>query len=300
MDTATADVRQRLESVMGPLPAAPGGAAPPYRVLDRVELDDHTREEIEYEVDDGPWTPAFLLHPPDNDTPRLGALALHPTQVELGARVVVGLGGKPNRDYATRLVRSGHVVLAPSYPTMGGYVPDFTALGHRSGTMKAIHDNVRGIDLLLSLSSVDPAGVVAMGHSLGGHNSMFTAAHDPRIRAVVTSCGFDSFADYQGGDLSGWLQQRYMPLLGPTPAFDFDDILMLLADRALFVSAPLHDDNFVAASVDRLVEAVGAEFERRGGAMEIHHPDCGHEFPPTLQDAAIRFVDRALRHAAGG
>src|SRR5699024_1710380 len=135
--------------------------------------------------------------------PRPAALALHPTQIELGARVVVEPDPARHRDYAVRLARSGHVVLAPSYPTMGGYTPDLAALGYRSGTMKAIHDNVRGLDLLLSLPGVRADGVLAMGHSLGGHNSLFTAAHDPRVRAVVTSCGFDSFSDYKGGELTG-------------------------------------------------------------------------------------------------
>lgn len=298
MDTTTADVRQRLESVMGALPQTPGGEPPPYRVLERTELDDHIRDEIEYQVDDGPWTPAFLLRPTNTATPHRAALALHSTQIELGARVSVGLGDRANRDYAVRLARSGHVVLAPSYPTMGGHEPDLAALGYRSGTMKAIHDNVRGVDLLLSLPEVDGSGVLTMGHSLGGHNSLFTAAHDPRIRAVITSCGFDSFADYKGGDLSGWLQDRYMPLLAPSPQFDFDDILGLLADRAVFISAPLHDDNFVAASVDRLVTGVAGAYERLGGRLEVHHPDCAHDFPPDLQDAAIRFADQALREDA--
>lgn len=296
MDTATVDVRRRIESVMGPLPDAPGGEPPPYEVVRTTEHDDHVDEEIRYRVDDGPWTPAHLLRPRGAEgTGRPGALALHPTQIELGSRVVVDPDPERHRDYAVRLVRAGHVVLAPSYPTMGGYRPDLAALGYRSGTMKAIRDNVRGIDLLLSLPGVDAGGVLAMGHSLGGHNSLFTAAHDPRVRAVVTSCGFDSFSDYQGGDLSGWLQQRYMPRLAPDPAFDFDDVLALQADRAVFVSAPLHDGNFVADSVDRLVAAVADEYDRRGGALEVHHPDCGHDFPPDLQDAAIRFAGAALR-----
>ncbi len=32
-----------------------------------------------------------------------------------------------------------------------------------------------------------------IGHSLGGHNAIFTATFDERLKAVVTSCGFTGF-----------------------------------------------------------------------------------------------------------
>jgi cephalosporin-C deacetylase-like acetyl esterase len=89
------------------------------------------------------------------------------------------------------------VVLAPAYPLLADHQPDVRGLGFESGTMKAIWDNVRGLDLLASLPFVSTnRGFGAIGHSLGGHNGLFTAAFDERIRVVVTSCGFDSFRDF--------------------------------------------------------------------------------------------------------
>jgi pimeloyl-ACP methyl ester carboxylesterase len=58
----------------------------------------------------------------------------------------------------------------------------------------------------------DRIGVI--GHSLGGHNSLFTAVFDDRIKAVVTSCGFTPFHDYYGGKVAGWTSDRYMPIIG--------------------------------------------------------------------------------------
>ena len=40
-----------------------------------------------------------------------------------------------------------------------------------------------------------------IGHSLGGHNSFYPAAFDERLDVVVTSCGFNSFRRYMGGDI---------------------------------------------------------------------------------------------------
>src|SRR5205807_193368 len=104
-------------------------------------------------------------------------------------------------------------VLAPAYPLMANYQPDLKALGYQSGTMKAIWDNIRGLDLLESLPFVNKRKLGAIGHSLGGHNAIYTAVFDQRIRVIVSSCGFDSFLDYKGGDIRGWTSERYMPRL---------------------------------------------------------------------------------------
>ena len=66
--------------------------------------------------------------------------------------------------------------------------------------MKAIWDNIRGLDLLESLRFVKRGRYGAIGHSLGGHNAIYTAVFDQRIKVVVSSCGFDSYLDYYDGD----------------------------------------------------------------------------------------------------
>src|SRR5207253_10107573 len=105
----------------------------------------------------------------------------------------------------------GYVTLAPDYPSFGDYSYDFTRSRFQSGSMKAIWNNMRAIDLLQSMPEVDPERIDCIGHSLGGHNTMFTAAFDTRIKAAVSNCGFTSFAKYYGGNLKGWTSVRYMP-----------------------------------------------------------------------------------------
>ena len=83
-------------------------------------------------------------------------LCLHPTDNSVGHGVVVGLGGKANRQYASELAERGYVTLAPSYPLLAKYQPDLKALGWQSGTLKAVWDNIRGLDLLASLPFVRP------------------------------------------------------------------------------------------------------------------------------------------------
>jgi Glucuronyl esterase, fungi len=149
----------------------------------------------------------------------------------------------------------------------------------------------------------------AIDHSLGGHNAIFTAVFDPRIRVVVSSSGFDSFSDYYGGDPAnwqagrGWCQERYMPRLANYRGrlneipFDFPELLAALAPRPVFVNAPLRDSNFRWQSVDAVIAAASAVYRLYGVPQNLHveHPDCTHDFPPEVREAAYRFLDEYLR-----
>ena len=193
-----------FQSVIGPLPGAREAVpARPRRSRSEVDCGTYVRRSITYASEPGSRVPAYLLIPKAalaGGARRVpAALCLHRTDNVVGHGVVVGLGGRPNRAYAAELAERGYVTLAPNYPLLAKYQPDLKALGWESGTLKAVWDNIRGLDLLESLPFVDPGGFGAIGHSLGGHNSVFTAVFDDRIKAVVSSCGLDSFLDYYGG-----------------------------------------------------------------------------------------------------
>jgi hypothetical protein len=162
---------------------------------------------------------------------------------------------------------------------------------------------MRAVDLLQSLPEVDPERIGALGVSLGGHNALFVATFDPRIKAIVSSVGFDSFRDYKGGDVTGWCQRCYMPRIetayGKDPArlpFDFAEVLGAIAPRPLFIQAPLGDDNFQIASVRRCIEAARPVYRLLSGEQNLIaiHPEGGHGFPPPDAEQAYRFLDRVL------
>jgi hypothetical protein len=227
-------------------------------------------------------------------------LALHQTH-RLGNKVVVGLGGSPNDEYGLELVRRGYVVLAPAYPLLADYQPDLAGLGYASGTMKAIWNNIRALDLLESLPSVRRGSFGAIGHSLGGHNSIYTAVFDPRLKVIVSSCGFDSFRDYMDGNIKGWTSDRYMPRLlqyaPETLPFDFHELIGALAPRPCLVSAPLDDSNFKWRSVDAVTAAARPIYQLYGeeNKLRVEHPNCGHLFPPAMRESAYQWMDTVLR-----
>ncbi|MBL9173083.1 MAG: alpha/beta hydrolase, partial [Verrucomicrobiales bacterium] len=147
------------------------------------------------------------------------------------------------------------------------------------------------------------------GHSLGGHNGVFTAAFDPRIRIVITSCGLDSFRDYYDGNPAvwqagkGWCQDRYMPRLAAYQGrlqdlpFDFPQVLAAIAPRRVVIFAPEGDTNFRWRSVDRVAAEARALATSAGVTADIRveHPAGPHRFPPESREEAYRQLDAVLK-----
>jgi hypothetical protein len=168
---------------------------------------------------------------------------------------------------------------------------------------------MRGLDLLETLPYVKPGAFGTIGHSLGGHNSVYTAVFDDRLKVVVTSCGLDSFLDYYQGDEKvwlpgkGWTQTRYMPRLADYRGrlaeipFDFHELIGALAPRHVLIAAPLGDSNFRAESVDRVVAAARPVFALYGHPerLQLEHPEGGHDFPTPMREKAYALFDEVLR-----
>ena len=290
-----------MQQVMGPLPG-PEKRCPLQVLLDEeVDCGSYARRLITYAAEPECRVPAYLLVPHAAQVaPVPAVLCPHPTDDRAGHRVVVGLGGKENRAYASELAEAGFVTLAPAYPLLADYRPDWRALGYQSGTMKAIWDNMRGLDLLAALPFVQGPSFASIGHSLGGHNSVYTAVFDPRLGAVVSNCGLDSYQDYMDGDITGWTSDRYMPRLRDYNLvdipFDFHDMVAALAPRPCFISAPLGDSNFKWRSVDAVVDTARKVYDLYGAgqALEVVHPDCAHDFPDAIRRQAYDFIARTL------
>ena len=296
-----------MEQVMGKLPDR--SHLPPLgvKVVERVERDDFVRLGITYVGADGAPIPAHLYLP--NGRPagqRVPAmLALHQTSAR-GKKEVSGEDGAlANQAYGKELAQRGYVVLAPDYPSFGDYAVDFHKSRFASGSMMGIFNHMRGVDLLQGREEVDPARIGVIGHSLGGHNAMFVGAFDPRLKVIVSSCGWTPFHDYYGGKLAGWVQDRYMPrirdvygLSADRVPFDFYEVVAAFAPRAFFSNSPLGDYNFEVAGVKKAEPKAREIYALLGAAdrLRIQYPDCAHDFPPAMRCAAYAFIDRILGH----
>lgn len=301
-------------AIVGDLPGAEKRCPLEVEVEAEVDCGSHLRRRISYQSQPGCRVPAYLCIPKQllettsEERTAPAVLCLHSTDDRVGVGLVVGLGDQPNLAYASELAERGLVTIAPSYPLLANYQPDLAALGWQSGTLKAVWDNQRAIDLLESLPFVRSGPVGAIGHSLGGHNAVFTAFLDQRVGVVVSNCGLDSFLDYYEGDErvwlpeKGWTQTRYMPRLAQYRGrleqipFDFHELVAGLAPRPVLLIAPQRDENFRAASVDRIAAAARPVFELFGKPERLRavHPECGHDFPKEMREAAYEWIEQAL------
>jgi dienelactone hydrolase len=303
-------IRAGIEEAMGPLPRTTNPVPLDVEIVEEQEMNGLVRRKLAYHTDRGDKKlKAWLLMPnaaagvsEAGYKRRPAVLCLHQTTSN-GKDSPIGLSDRPSMHYALELARRGYVTFSPDYPSFGEHEHDFDADEYASGSMKAIYDNIRAVDLLQSLPEVDPERIGCIGHSLGGHNALFTAVFDERIKAVVTSCGFTSFQKYMGGDLRGWSGPRYMPRIATqynfSPdqmPFDFPEVLAAIAPRAVFIVAPLHDDNFDVAGVRDCVTAAHAVYKQRGRMerLQVLYPNAGHDFTDATRKEAYVFFDQFL------
>lgn len=294
-----------MQLVMGPLPDAKHKVPLDVRYASEEEKTaKYIRKKLTFAVGKNDRVPAYLFLPTERKGKVAAVLCLHQTNSKLGAKEPAGLGGNPNLHYALHLAEHGYVTLAPDYPSFGEYPFDFAKSEFVSGTIKGIWNHMRAVDLLQSLPEVDAERIGVIGHSLGGHNSMFVAAFDPRIKVIVSNCGFNAFPKYYGGKLKGWSSDRYMPrILSVYEAkpekmpFDFPEIVASFAPRPFLASAPLRDSNFEVSGVKDCITAAAPVYElfEAKEKLAANYPDCAHDFPPEVRRVAYEWLDRWLK-----
>jgi dipeptidyl aminopeptidase/acylaminoacyl peptidase len=296
-------ILRNMQRVMGTIPEHSGRLPLEVRILEEVKTPKFLRKKLTFQAEEGERVPAYLLIPAGLTKPAPAVLCLHQT-VSIGKGEPAGLGGSESLHYAVHLAERGYVTLAPDYPSFGEYRYDFAKSAFKSGSMKAIWNNARALDLLQSLPEVDGERIGCIGHSLGGHNTMFTAAFDSRIKVLVSNCGFTSFSKYCGGNLKGWTSPRYMPLIASVyhsrldeMPFDFSEVVATFAPRPFLAIAPLHDDNFDNSGVRDVMAAARQVYElfQAGDKLKAYYPDCRHDFPPESRKIAYDWFDQWLK-----
>jgi dienelactone hydrolase len=259
--------------------------------------------KLSYQSDPSDRVSAYLFNPKEIPAAKMPAmLCLHQTFAG-GKDEPAGLAGDPRLHYALELAKRGYVVLAPDYPSFGEHPYEFGEKSpYASGTMKAIWDNIRAVDFLESLPHVDRERIGVIGHSLGGHNAIFTALFDERLKAVVSSCGFCRF---HKDDVPSWTGPRYMPRIAKEYGndadrvpFDFPELIAVIAPRGFFASAAQKDADFDVTGVKETMDAAKPIFELLQAAdrLEAYYPPTDHAFPDDARAKAYDFLDRNLKH----
>jgi dienelactone hydrolase len=309
------DIRRRMAPVLGNGP----GVAPDLDavVISEEKCDGYLRRLIEYSVEDDERARAYVLVP-SSDAPLPAMLCLHQT-APAGKLEPVGLGGNDDTSYAHHLALRRYVCIAPDHLAAGDRIasgleaydtaafyekhPDWSAVG------KGMWDASRAVDVLDAMPEVDSERIGAIGHSLGGHSSIFAAAFDERIKACVSNCGLATFAD--NPQRLHWARDHwyvYIRALRPIflaglPApFDMHEMVALIAPRACLNISSLTDTSTpgsdralveLAWRVRGVYKLLGAE-----GSFSVNFHDMGHRFHPESRAFAYAWLDSRLGNTA--
>lgn len=305
VDARRRQVQKNMERVMGPLPGVMWRVPLDPKTMEETKVGTLIRRKVTFQSDPDDRVPAWLFLPESaqggssRKTPAV--LCLQQT-TNAGKDEPAGISGDPNLHYALHLAQRGYIVLAPDYPSFGEHKYDFAPEhGYASGSMKAIWDNIRAVDYLVSLPQVDADRIGCIGHSLGGHNALFTAAFEPRIAVIVSSCGFCRF---HKDDVPSWTGPRYMPRIASQFGdsadrlpFDFPEIIGTLAPRPFLTCSAKGDSDFDVNGVRETMEMARHPYHVLGmdDRLQEYYPEGGHGFPADARDVAYKFLDRHLK-----
>ena len=281
------------------------------------------------DVEPGERISAYLLLP-SNAGGRAPAVVCPHQTTQAGKKEPAGLAGNRELHTALRLAERGYVTL--TYDALcfgdrhdaasghyGDAIPFYRRRREWSLLGKMIWDLSRGLDYLQTLDFVDANRIGSIGHSHGGITTLWAMAIDDRIRAGVSSCGFDTFR--LDGNTFRWSHATaLLPRLGfyvSSPhitmdryrampdsevvqvPFDQHMMLALIAPRSLLLSTS--DDDFVFPnagwSVRRSLVRVQPIYEAHGAADHIdgYFFAGGHSFPEHAAVRAYGWLDRWLK-----
>ena len=301
-----AEVRVVDQPVAGLLPIFVGCAPEEVKLTKATEFGDTSvvdvtaqRIVLHGESRRVPWT---------KDCPRYFALGIKDVSIE-SAKVFTASTWGMHRILTPKvmaeLAERGYVTLAPDYPYLGENKFDPYQNGYVSCTMKGIWNHMRAIDLLQSLTEVDGQRIGVIGHSLGGHNSLFLAAYDERVRCVVSCCGYGTNEEYvKKHKFTGGEGVRYYPRIkeltdGDVQRMPFDlvEIAATLAPRPFLTVAPLRDSNFPVKGLTDAQHALTPLYKLLAAKdrLTFDFPDTEHTFPRSSRDKAYTWLDRWLK-----
>ncbi len=262
--------------------------------------------EFDEEVDAWLLLPADEAARPERGWP--GAVVFHSTTDQT---IDEPAGTDPNDAVAigTWLCQRGFVVLCPRchlWNTTPAHRLDLPGAVARlaarhpgaRGMRKLLHDGIRAVDILQSIDEVDPAAIVAAGHSLGAKEALYLAAFDDRIAGAVFSEGGI------GLSFSNWHDPWYLGDAIRDPAFRLDhaQLLALTLPRGMLIlggeAGPgAADGDRSWGHVARGIEV--GRLERPRPRLGLFNHRGGHAIPPAARERLLDWLVGCAGGAGG-
>lgn len=277
--------------------------------INSVEYDDYIQKLIEYNVGESERVKSYLLVPKlnQNKYPAILAIHQHAGNWNVGKSEVVGLTNNEMYSYGLDLVKRGYIVIAPDIigfedrKGVGEYGADREGqkayerflfcdyLVHGSTLQaKTLHDLSVAIDVLYSFDYIDKSNIGAIGHSLGGQETVWIEWFDKRIKVGASSCGISMIEDIIKNRI---LHNFYLYVPNMLNYCDMDEIVEeICKDRKLIISSGLKDErHFPIEGIEKI------ENKNKGDNFTSIRFDDGHKFNDSEKEIIYNYLDNILK-----
>ncbi len=301
------ELRAALDTLRGPLPER---VEPTVETLGSVEESDHTRHTLRIQVSTLSSLIAYLLVPHGiaPGEKRAGLIVSH-GHASHGIDSMCGLQGMTSeeswlRAYALPAVRSGYVVLTPSWWGWTGRDGHLHRVGKQdkcnmiqiAASMYGINvidlhiqDGQAAVDVLAARPEVDGQRIGCLGNSYGGRTTMWLTVFEPRIRACIASGCMNTFRERSLKLASCGIQYRF----GTLRYCDVHEIFSLIAPRPMQLQTGMQDKLVTAEDRDAIYATVLDAYQAMDATDNLDyqlHPE-GHIL---LWDLAEPFLRKHL------
>lgn len=314
-------LREKVLSCLGRMPQKPDHVD--VEVLQVQDAGAVERRLVAYQVEPGERVQAWLLIPKGMDAgdserkcPAIVAAHQHAGEYWLGKSEPVGLSRNAMYHYGLQLCERGYVVICPDHlgfedrrpaeylrkqnDALEGSQYERLLLCRfitHGSTLQAkyLSDLTVAVDVLRSLPFVDTERIGAIGHSLGGQETLWLTWFDPRIKAAVSSCGFGQIGTILRDNVAHNLAMFTFGFLDQVG--DMDELVMDIAPRPFLMINGTEDALFPMDGVREIMERAEARYAQAGvpdhfKAIVFKGEHC---FPPEIREEAYAFLDRFLK-----
>jgi dienelactone hydrolase len=279
--------------------------APPVQVLATRAKDGYTEQLLEYRNIENEAVRAFLLRP-HGSGPFPGVVVYHQHHSEwhLGKSEVAGVAGDPMQALGSLLARRGLVVLAPdaicfedrrrtgggTQPRRDDFAQHYNEMAYRlvRGSLLmslVLADAALAVSVLSAVDLVDRRALGAVGHSMGGHTVLFSAALDQRVRFACISGAAGSYRARINTRTGIELSQVIPGILRTT---DFDQLASLIAPRPLLLLSATDDPySRDALAIARSAAQTYATLGARNLLLHVEYPGAH----PLTAERVTRILD---------
>jgi len=286
-------------------------------IVSSEDKNDHILQRVRYYVEPGERVESYLLIPKNisGKNPAIIAIHQHNGEFYLGKSEPAGLSKNSMYHYGLELCLRGYVVLCPDNLGFEDRRPEeykrkekdslegmnyerllFCKYILEGSTLQAkyLSDLCRGIDFLETLDFVDPERIGAIGHSLGGQETLWLTWFDKRIKVGVSSCGFSQMKTIIRDDI---IHNYAAYTFGLLNIGDIADIVCDIAPRPFLMANGEEDDIFPIDGVKDIISKAKKKYIEMGYAENFNHIifKGGHAFPGDVRMRAYEWIDRFLK-----